>query len=146
MEIVERIQGYITLKGITAYAFEKACDLSNGYLNSRKGGTRGIGSEILEKIYRAYPDLNLVWLITGDGEMIVKSQAQPQAQQQAQPKKSSKEEASENGHAESVLSPGFVIQVLQGQISTLTASNADKDRIIRLLEDQIKHKQTADKR
>ena len=139
MEIIERIYNYLAIKKITPYEFERKCEVSNGYLNSRKTGTRGIGSEILEKIYKNYPDLNLIWLITGDGEMIADLHTQ---------------NAHPNAYPSPEKSPGaspvegyeFVIErlkmteklneILTQQNATLIASNADKERIIAMLDTQ----------
>lgn len=33
-----------------------------------------IGSDVLENIIQAYPHLNVVWLITGEGEMLKKDE------------------------------------------------------------------------
>ena len=127
MGIIERIYKYLEFKGISAYEFERKCDISNGYLNSRKTGTRGIGSEILEKIYKKYPDLNLIWLITEEGEMINDSQAQPQAQ----PSKNFAIVA--EGKVEAVYFETLVT-TFREQIDTLKGSIVDKDKIIYLLE------------
>lgn len=48
-------------------AFEKKVGIGNGYISHNKGS---LGSDVVAKIYAAYPDLNLVWLLTGEGEMI----------------------------------------------------------------------------
>lgn len=66
MSAIERLREFIEYKGISKYSFYKATGLSNGYLD--KGGN--IGSDKCEIISSVYPDLNLVWLITGKGEML----------------------------------------------------------------------------
>lgn len=66
----ERLRIYIDYKGISKYRFYKEAGLSNGFLD--KEGN--IGSDKCEKIYYLYPDLNLIWLITGEGDMILSSQ------------------------------------------------------------------------
>lgn len=47
--------------------FEKSLGLSNGYINSMK---IGIGYDKLEQISNMYPDLNMAWLLTGEGPML----------------------------------------------------------------------------
>ncbi|HEY4195237.1 MAG TPA: hypothetical protein VGM63_06865 [Mucilaginibacter sp.] len=131
MEIIDRIYNYLNIKKINASEFEKACKISNGYLSNRgKNGTRGIGSDILEKIYKTYSDLNLIWLITGDGEMLISPQAQSQAQPQAQHKKNE----GSNREGELDYSEPGMINVMQDHINSLKATVADKDKIIQLLE------------
>lgn len=71
MRLIDRLNRYLERKDISPYAFEKACGVANGYLGKQSRGKGSVGSEILEKISVQYPDLNLVWLITGKGRMIV---------------------------------------------------------------------------
>lgn len=66
MNIKDRLRQYLDLKGITDYRFQKAIGVTNGYLT--KGDT--IRSDYLEKILIQYKDLNLIWLLTGEGDMI----------------------------------------------------------------------------
>lgn len=47
--------------------FEQQCKLSNGYVSSIR---RSIGPEKLEHIRSNYPDLNITWLLTGEGPML----------------------------------------------------------------------------
>lgn len=64
--IQDRIIEYLEYKGISKYKFYKETGLSNGFLD--KKGT--IGADKCEIIYSKYPDLNLEWLITGQGEKL----------------------------------------------------------------------------
>jgi hypothetical protein len=64
--IRERIIQFIDYKGISKYKFYQDTGFSNGFLD--KEGA--IGSDKCEKISYVYPDINLEWLITGNGEMI----------------------------------------------------------------------------
>lgn len=152
MEIVQRIYNYLEHKSITAYEFERSVGLSNGYLNSRKNGTRGIGSEILEKIYRTYPDLNLIWLVTGDGNMEV-SPLQTEAKVQAHSASPSASPFNKNAALEEngkhdnidLGNTSYTIRLLEDQVGTLKASNADKDEIIQLLKLQLKGNKSSGK-
>ena len=49
--------------------FEKFVEISNGYINNNKGG---IGADILNKITSKYPELNLYWIVTGKGRMLLR--------------------------------------------------------------------------
>lgn len=73
MNTVDRIKQFIDAKGISKRQFYQLTGLSNGYLDK----ARAIGSGNIEKIYSAFPDLNIKWLITGKGDMITKPQQQP---------------------------------------------------------------------
>ena len=67
MTISERIRHFIEYRGITVKSFESAAGLSNGYVN---GIRKGIGSEKLADILRAFPELSRNWLLFGEGEML----------------------------------------------------------------------------
>ncbi|MDE3252798.1 MAG: hypothetical protein KGO92_08320, partial [Bacteroidota bacterium] len=71
MRLIERLHDYLIFNHISAYAFEHSCGLSNGYLGKQLKGRGSVGSEILEKIKEIYPDLSLIWLVTGKGSMLV---------------------------------------------------------------------------
>ncbi len=50
--------------------FERKSKLSNKYIsNNMHTGKGNIGTEMLGRIIRAFPQLNLVWLCTGEGAM-----------------------------------------------------------------------------
>ncbi len=56
--------------------FEQRCDLSSGYVTSMR---KGFGSEKLNNVLMAYPELNREWLLYGEGEMLkASSSSQPQ--------------------------------------------------------------------
>lgn len=63
----ERIMEFVRYKGIPVSLFEQMCGLSNAYV---KNISKGIGADKLEKILKAFPDLNREWLLTGEGEML----------------------------------------------------------------------------
>lgn len=50
--------------------FEKQCGLSPKYIANNCSNSKGnLGTEMLGRIIREYPMLNLAWLCTGDGLM-----------------------------------------------------------------------------
>ena len=54
------------------YDFERRCSLSPKYIsNNMNTGKGNIGTEMLGRIIRVFPQLNLAWLCTGDGPMLV---------------------------------------------------------------------------
>ena len=63
----QRLIEYLKYKGIGQNRFEKIAGISNGYISNLK---KSPGAEILTKILKAAPDLNRVWLLTGEGEML----------------------------------------------------------------------------
>lgn len=67
MEIKDRISKFIQYKNITIAEFERNVSLANGYIKKFKGS---IGSDKLNNIISYYPDININWLITGEGPML----------------------------------------------------------------------------
>ena len=63
----ERLQEFIFLKRITVQAFEAKVGLSNGAVGKMGENTR---RSTLNKIVSAFPELNINWLLTGEGEML----------------------------------------------------------------------------
>ena len=68
MSVKNRIKELIKSHGITVKAFENSIHASNGYVNSI---SKSIGLDKIEKIVEKYPNINLNWLLTGQGEMLV---------------------------------------------------------------------------
>lgn len=68
--IKDRIILFCQSQGITKAKFERNCGLSNGYIN---GIVDNIGTKKLESILMIYPNLNKVWLLTGEGDMLLSS-------------------------------------------------------------------------
>ena len=130
MRLIDRLQDYLSYSNITAYAFEHSCDLSNGYLGKQLKGKGAVGSDILERIKANYPDLSLVWLVTGRGAMLLsppkykQDVVAPDLDEEQQVYYTSKDD---------------VIAILNNQIAKLEATVVDKGKIISLLEDQARY-------
>ena len=118
MRFIDRLVKYLDSKRITAYSFERTCQVANGYLKKQQKGKGSIGSDILERIHRNYSELSLLWLISGQGEMI-------------EPEK-------ENGpllnNNRQFYTKDEMIQFLHDRINLLESVVADKDKIIGMLE------------
>lgn len=67
MELKSRVLAYCTKKNIALSTFEKRSGLSNGYFNQVK---KRPSTEKIDKIKMAFDDLNIDWLLTGEGEML----------------------------------------------------------------------------
>ena len=68
-EVQERLQEFIKYLGITNMEFEQRAKLSNGFATSTNKRMRK-GSKML--LRDAFPELNMEWLIKGEGEMLNK--------------------------------------------------------------------------
>jgi hypothetical protein len=70
MTTIERLFQYFDYKHIKPTRFEKDFGFSNGYFGGQLKRKADIGSSILEKIIDNCRDLNINWLISGEGQMI----------------------------------------------------------------------------
>ena len=67
MTVKDRILDFCKQKGLSIRQFEIQCNMSNGYVSSMR---KGIGSEKLEHVLNAFPELSRNWLLFGEGEML----------------------------------------------------------------------------
>lgn len=67
MTIKKRIEMFIEHQGIKRSVFERTCGFSNGYTRNLKENP---SASKIEDILMAYPELNRVWLLSGEGEML----------------------------------------------------------------------------
>ena len=52
--------------------FERQCGLANRYVaNCSRSGRGDMGTDVLTRIIRRYPSLNLAWLCTGEGPTLI---------------------------------------------------------------------------
>jgi transcriptional regulator with XRE-family HTH domain len=65
--IKERLILFLSEKKLSQNKFEKAVGLSNGYVNNIR---QSIQPDTLQRIGLIYPELNIGWLMTGEGSML----------------------------------------------------------------------------
>lgn len=65
---------FIKHSGLSARQFDLSIGASNGYTLRMQKNKASIGSDVIENILTIYPDLNVVWLLTGSGEMLKSQQ------------------------------------------------------------------------
>lgn len=70
MKPIERIEIYLQFRKISPHAFEKKIELSNGYFSKQLRQLGSVGSDILIRIHLAYTDLDILWVLTGEGQML----------------------------------------------------------------------------
>lgn len=67
MKPVDRLAWYLKQKKIKYSELERKTGLVHGYMSKQVRSSASIGSDILERICNACPDLNPAWLLTGRG-------------------------------------------------------------------------------
>lgn len=72
MTTKDRLLKYIAHTGLATSRFESLCGLSNGYVRNLKSQ---IGEDKLSNILNAFPELSKIWLLTGEGSMLVNNSA-----------------------------------------------------------------------
>ncbi|MDG1572979.1 hypothetical protein OZ410_11680 [Robiginitalea sp. M366] len=70
LKTIDRLIEFINYAGLSARQFDISIGASNGYTLRMHKNRASIGSDVIENIIRTYPDLNVVWLLTGDGKML----------------------------------------------------------------------------
>lgn len=68
MSVKERLKFYLKSKNYKFKDFALSLGLSSGYVNAIRNS---ISDDVVLLIKKNYPDLNIKWLLHGDGEMIV---------------------------------------------------------------------------
>lgn len=125
MKVTDRLQEYLKLRQISPYTFERTCSIANGYLKKQMKGKGSIGSEIVERITEKYKDLNITWLLTGKGHMIVTSYP---LNEEISAIAEREQEYARNQQTE---------RSLREKILILENALSDKEKIIKLLEKQL---------
>lgn len=69
-ERFERFDKYMKFKGLNDNQVTAQCELGQGLLNQARKGKSDLGDKTISKILIKYPDLNRVWLLTGEGAML----------------------------------------------------------------------------
>lgn len=67
ISVKERVKLFIKSINMSIIDFERSINVANGYVNSI---SKGIGADKTTAIIEKYPNLNLEWLLTGNGSML----------------------------------------------------------------------------
>jgi hypothetical protein len=62
---IQRLVKLLELNNISHYSFQTTVGVANGYINNQLKGKGAIGTDILEKIHKAYPDWDILWIVLG---------------------------------------------------------------------------------
>lgn len=68
--IIDRFDKYLKQKGLNDNQVTIRLGLSQGLIGKSRGEGRDLSSRSVNKILDFYPDINRVWLLTGEGEML----------------------------------------------------------------------------
>ena len=70
MDIVSRIKKFLDQTGISNSQFADTCEIPRPTLSQLLNGrNKKVSNEVIDKIHNAYPTLNIMWLMFGDGDM-----------------------------------------------------------------------------
>lgn len=81
--ILERLKQYIDFKGISVAAFERSIGMANASFGKSLKKQGAIGTDKLENILNIYPDISPIWLLKGEGNMILTNESAQPAQEPA---------------------------------------------------------------
>lgn len=80
MDIVSRIKKFLDQTGISNSQFADTCEIPRPTLSQLLNGrNKKVSNEVIDKIHTAYPTLNIMWLMFGDGEMCLSGADTPAA-------------------------------------------------------------------
>jgi len=68
--MIKRLAKFIEYQGVSVSSFEQTISASDGMIRRAIRNNTDIQSKWITKISENYPDLNIVWLISGKGEML----------------------------------------------------------------------------
>ncbi len=74
-EFLKRLRQYCESRKISVHRFEMSCGLSNAWASNLQTQIR---LDAVDTIARNFPELNIVWLLTGRGNMLNPATAQRQ--------------------------------------------------------------------
>ncbi|MCA8830567.1 helix-turn-helix domain-containing protein [Hymenobacter pini] len=148
----QRIKILIKKLGLTSRAFSASIDVPDATTRNYIDGRSKPSAEYIEKIIRRYAHVNPTWLLTGEGEPLHDEAAEPRALYQ---KNSGGNNIGHNAaggrvtqhiaHAHAMpgqssvpWTPEMREEFYEQQIELLKGQLADKERIIQLLEMQLK--------
>jgi DNA-binding HxlR family transcriptional regulator len=124
MKPIERIAIYIHFKKISPHAFEKKIELSNGYFSKQLKHLGSVGSDILIRIHHTYTDLDILWVLTGEGQMLIEAMLHSQQIDNSILEDFTNKYTNENKK----------LKKLENDFDKLQTSLSDKEKIIGLYE------------
>ena len=97
MDLVSRLKQYLDSRQISITQFADECGIPRPTGSQLLAGrNKKVSDEIISKIHAAYPDLNIVWLMFGEGYMVTGTNIEISEPQNSLFSDNSKEFSSEN--------------------------------------------------
>ena len=81
-ERMQRFDQYMKYKGLNDNKVTNQCNIGVGVLGQCRVGKSDLGAKTIAKILEKYQDLNRVWLLTGEGDMLNNP---PQQKEESEP-------------------------------------------------------------
>ncbi|MEM5564815.1 hypothetical protein WNY78_06850 [Psychroserpens sp. AS72] len=81
---INRIIQLLSALNLSARQFDISIGSANGYTLRMQKNNASVGSDVIERIIKEYPQINLVWLITGQGDMFIKDNPKPKVRSKAE--------------------------------------------------------------
>lgn len=75
MKKINRFDKYMSFKGLNDNQVTRDLHLSVGLLGKSRKDNRDLSDRVVEQILNFYTDLSRVWLLTGQGEMLVRDES-----------------------------------------------------------------------
>ena len=122
--IIERFIKYMDFKGLNDNQVTIDCHLSVGLIGKARKGKSDLGRNSIEKILRAYSDLNREWLLNGKGNMLKNTSTQ----------KTEGVTAAENVDM-MITIPQSVWAVIENQAASLKTKDEQMNRLITQIEE-----------
>lgn len=70
MRKIDRLDIYMKFKGLNDNRITKDIELSVGTIGKSRQEGRDLSNKVIDSICEYYTDINKVWLVTGEGEML----------------------------------------------------------------------------
>lgn len=67
MGVKDRLIEFVTYTQMSRRKFQEYIGVSNSYIQNI---SEGIGNDVMNSIAKRFPELNIAWLLTGEGEML----------------------------------------------------------------------------
>ena len=72
MDVVSRLKYFMDSSGLTISQFADTCNIPRPTMSQLiSGRNKRISNEIFDKIHNGFPNLSILWLMFGEGQMLV---------------------------------------------------------------------------